>query len=165
MGRFTTTHEINCNAETFWRVFFDADFNRKLYLEQLGYPEFNVLEQNETDSTTTRKVSVKPKTSWPGPVAKLFGPDYRYTQEGSFDKSRKVLTWRRISSVQADKIIIGGILRIESVGDTKVRCISENTVEAKIFGVGGLLESTFEKQMREDADASAAFFNRYLAVS
>ena len=165
MGKFTTTHEINCNQETFWRVFFDPDFNRKLYSEQLGYPEFNILEQNETESATTRKVSVKPKMDLPGPVIKLLGSNYRYTQEGRFDKNSQVLTWRRIPSVHPDKIRFEGTLRVEPVNDNKVRCISENIVEARIFGVGGLMESTFEKQIREDADASVICLNKHLATN
>jgi len=36
MGKFTTMHEINCNAETFWKTFFDKGFNEKLYQEALG---------------------------------------------------------------------------------------------------------------------------------
>ncbi len=29
MGKFTVTHEINCNAETFWKVFFEKEFNER----------------------------------------------------------------------------------------------------------------------------------------
>ena len=45
MGKFTVTHEINCNAETFWEVFFDKAFNEQLFLRELGFPEFTVISQ------------------------------------------------------------------------------------------------------------------------
>ena len=35
-------------------------------------------------------------------------------------------------------------------------------LEAKIFGVGGLIESSFEKNIREEADATAAYFSNNL---
>ncbi len=37
------------------------------------------------------------------------------------------------------------------------------TIEVKVLGFGGLIESSAEKQVRESMDASAAFMNRYLA--
>ena len=37
------------------------------------------------------------------------------------------------------------------------------TIEAKIFGVGGLIESSAEKQLREGWDKSAVFMNKWLA--
>ena len=54
-------------------------------------------------------------------------------------------------------------MRIESVGDKKVRRVTEMTIEAKVFGVGGLIESTVEKQLREGWDNSAQFMNRWIA--
>ena len=56
-----------------------------------------------------------------------------------------------------------GVIRAEPIGDNKIRRISETEIEAKIFGVGGLMESSFEKQMREQADISAGYFNSYTA--
>jgi len=163
MGKFTVTHEINCNAETFWKTFFEEDFNKKLYTDHLQFPEFKVIEQKETDSQITRKTAGKPKMSMPGPVAKLLGDNFRYTEEGTFDKATKVFRWKMIPSTLADKIKTGGAVRIEPIGDNKVRRIADLEVEAKIFGVGGLMESSAEKQLREGWDQSAVFMNKYLA--
>lgn len=163
MGKFTVSHEINCNEETFWKTFFDKDFNEKLYKEALGFPSYKTLEQNETDKQITRKVSGQPKMDVPGPVAKLIGSGFSYVEDGSFDKGSKVWRWKMIPSTLADKMRTEGTVRVEPVGSDKVRRISEITIEAKIFGVGGLMESTAEKQMRQGWDASAVFMNKYLA--
>lgn len=162
MGKFTVTHEINSNVETFWKVFFDKDFNTKLYLEHLGFPEFKVLDQQETDNDLVRKVVGMPKMDVPGPVAKLLGSNFRYTEEGKFDKKSGVWRWKMIPSVQADKLRNEGTLRIEPIGDAKVRRIAEIVVEAKIFGVGGLIESSSEKQLRDGWDKSAVYMNQWL---
>lgn len=162
MGKFTVTHEINCNVETFWKVFFDKDFNTKLYLEHLGFPEFKVLDQQETDNDLVRKVVGMPKMDVPGPVAKLLGSNFRYTEEGKFDKKSGVWRWKMIPSVQADKLRNEGTLRIEPIGDAKVRRIAEIVIEAKIFGVGGLIESSSEKQLRDGWDKSAVYMNQWL---
>lgn len=163
MGKFTVTHEINCNAETFWKTFFDKGFNEELYLQHLGFPDFKVLEQNETDTQITRKTAGQPKMDVPGPVAKLLGSGFRYTEEGSFDKKTQLFHWKMIPSTLADKLRTEGTVRIEPIGDNKVRRIADITVEAKIFGVGGLMESSAEKQLRQGWDNSAIFMNKYLA--
>jgi hypothetical protein len=163
MGKFTVTHEINCNAETFWRVFFDKGFNESLYRSGLGFPEFNILDQRESDKDITRKVVGQPKMDVPGPVAKLLGSGFKYTEEGTFDKATKTWRWKMIPSTLADKMKNGGSMRVEPVGDNKVRRIAEIDIEAKIFGVGGLIESTAEKQLRAGWDESAVYMNKYLA--
>jgi hypothetical protein len=163
MGKFTVTHEINCDAETFWKVFFDKGFNEKLYLEALRFPKYETLEQNETDTQITRKVHGQPKMDMPGPVAKLFGSGFAYTEEGSMDKASKVWKWKLNPSTLAEKLRTEGTVRIEPIGDNKVRRIADISIEAKIFGVGGLIESSAEKQLREGWDASAVFMNKYLA--
>ena len=163
MGKFTQTHEINCNADTFWKTFLDNNFNTALNLERLGASEFKVLENRETDQEVLVKSTCRPKMNMPGPVAKLFGSGYSQTLEGRLDKARKVWSFKIIPSSMADKIRQEGTIRVEPMGDGKVRRIAEIEYEAKIFGVGGLLESTSEKQIREDSDAAAVFMNQWVA--
>lgn len=162
MGKFTITHEIHCNAETFWKTFFDKDFNMKLYKERLLFPEFTIVDQRETDTELVRKVTGTPKMEVPGPVAKVMGSNFRYTEEGKLDKAKKVWAWKLIPSTMADKLRNEGTMRIEAIGDTKVRRIAEIVLEAKIFGIGGLIESSSEKQLRDGWDKSAVYMNEWL---
>lgn len=163
MGKFTVTHEINCDVETFWKVFLDKEFNEKLFRQQLGFPEFNIVEQRETETEVHRKVSGKPKLNMPGPVQKLLGDNFRYVEEGKLNKATKVWTWKMTPSVMADKLRQEGTLRVEPIGDNKVRRVADLINEAKVFGIGGLMESSAEKGLREGWDQSAKFMNQYLA--
>ena len=54
MGKFTLTHEINCNLETFWKLFLNKTFNEELYRKDLGFPEFTITEQVETATEMAR---------------------------------------------------------------------------------------------------------------
>lgn len=164
MGKFTVTHEIGCDEGTFWRIFVDKEFNTKLYLEHLNFAEFKILEQNETDTTISRKVVAAPRMDAPGPVAKLLGSNFRYTEEGSMQKSEHPLwRWKTTPSVLADKLRTEGTVRVEPIGAGKVRRIAEILIEAKVFGIGGLIESSAEKQLREGWDKSAVFLNKWIA--
>ncbi|MDC3960855.1 DUF2505 domain-containing protein [Polyangium jinanense] len=162
MGKFTITNEINCNEETFWKIFFDKEFNEKLYRGHLGFPDFRILEQRDSDTETIRKVAGTPKMSVPGPVAKVLGSNFSYTEEGRFDKKSKVWSWKMTPGTMADKLRNEGVMRIERIGDSKVRRIAEIVIEAKVFGIGGLIESSAEKQLREGWDGSAVYMNDWV---
>ena len=163
MGKFTVTHEIHCNAEKFWQVYFDKDFNNKLYKECLGFPEFTIADQRDTDSEIVRKVNGSPKMEVPAAVAKVLGSNFRYTEDGKFNKATKIWQWKMTSPSMGDKMRNEGTLRIEPIGDSKVRRVAELIIEAKVsFVVNGLIESSAEKQLRDGWDKSAVFMNNWL---
>jgi hypothetical protein len=161
--KFTVTHEIRCSVDAFWKLFFDARFNDELYLGHLGFPQFKVVEQNEGEARITRKVVGQPKMNVPAPVAKLLGQNFGYTEDGVFDKASKVWSYKLTPSALAGKMRNEGTLRVEAVGDDKVRRVADLLVECTVFGLGGLIESSTEKQLRDGWDASAVFTNAYLA--
>jgi len=163
MATINLTHEINCDEDTFWKVFLDKEFNEKLYKEGLGFPEFSIVEQTETDSEIRRKTAGKPKMSnVPGPVAKLMGDSFRYTELGSMDKKNKVWKYKLTPSVMADKIRQEGTVKLQPSGPGKVKRVVELIIEAKVFGIGGMIESSTDKSLREGWDTSARFMNKWL---
>ena len=165
MGIFTTTHEIICDQDTFWNKFFNEDWNTKVYKEGLGYTEFTILEQRtESNADILRKVRMIPKLELPGPVTKLFGASLTFLEEGKFVKETQVWDSKKIPSTLADKIRWEETIRIESLENNKIRRIIETTLEAKIFGVGGLIESSFERYVTQEADQSASIYNKLLSM-
>ena len=163
MGKFTVTHEIRCNLDTFWKTFLDKDFNTRLYIESLGFPEWKIVEQSEDEKQASRKVAALPKMEVPGPVAKLLGSNFRYVETGSMSKPERIWRWNMTPSTLADKLFTSGVVRAEAIDENRTRRFADMVIEAKIFGVGGLIESSAEKQLREGWDKSAAFMNKYLA--
>lgn len=163
MANIKLVHEIHCNAERFWKIFFDKEFNETLYKKALGFPEFSIVEQKETEHEITRKAAGQPRMNVPGPVAKLLGANFRYTEEGHFDKKTQFWKWKLYPSALADKLHTSGSVRIEPAGDGRVRRIAEMTLEAKVFGIGGLIESAAEKNMRDGWERSAHYMNKWLA--
>jgi len=157
---FTIEHEIAADEDTFWKVFFDADYMVALYAKALAFPKYELLKFEETDATIVRSIRVTPKLDLPGPIAKLLGPGFAYNEEGTFDRKKKVWTWRTTPS---DKMRSEGTLHTEPLGAGRVRRVGKFDIEGKMFGIGGLLESTLEKNLRSGWDKSAAFMNRWVA--
>lgn len=162
MKSFTLSHEIHCDTDTFWKLFFDKTFNEELFKRGLQFPGYEVLEFKDEDSRIFRRTKVTPKLDAPAPVAKVLGSSFSYTEEGTFDKATKVLSWKTTPSALADKVTTKGTVKVEPMGDDKVRRISEFHYEAKVFGIGGILESAFEKSLRSGWEKSAEFTNQWI---
>jgi hypothetical protein len=162
MIRFQLTHTIPCDVETYWKTFFDPAFNRELYLRTLGFPSWEA-EVRETPTGCTRKVVAQPKMELPAPILKLIGPNLRYTEEGTFDRTRSTFTWTMKTSAMPDKLENSGVLRVEPAEPGSCRRIVDLTTKASVFGLGGMIESSTEKSLRDGWEASAAFHARWLA--
>jgi len=163
MGTFKISHEINCDEATFWQLFLDKEFNEKLYKEGLQFPEWTIIDQSENENEAKRTTKGRPKLkNLPGPVAKILGDSFGYTETGSMDKKAKTWKWKLTPTTMADKIKQEGLLRITAAGDNKVRRDVEMVIEAKVFGIGGMLEKTAETSLREGWEDSAKFMNKWL---
>lgn len=161
MPSFTLTHEINCDVDTFWKNFFDKSFNVKMFKEGLDFPSFEVVDQKDDDKQVTRKSQVTPKMDVPGPVAKILGSSFSYLEEGTFDKASKVWRWKTTPSTMADKVKTSGVVRVEEAGEGKCRRLCEFEYEAKVFGLGGVIEKALEKNLRSGWDKSAEWMNAF----
>lgn len=162
MIKFTLTHEINCDVETFWKLFFDKEFNDQLYKGALGFTKYDVIESKDSDKQLVRKVAATPKVDLPGPIAKLMGPGFGYTEDGVLDKASKRWTWTMTTSTMSDKLKQSGLLLAQAAGEGKCKRVAEITGEAKVFGLGGMIESTIEKELRAGWDRSAEFMNKWI---
>jgi hypothetical protein len=161
MVRFTLRHDLGCEDVRFWKLFFDRDFSVAMY-RALGFPRFEVVDQKETDAGITRVVTGTPKLDVPGPIAKLLGPGFSYREEGRFDRGETAFRFVMMTPLEG-KLRTEGVLRCEPRGEKASRRVVELEVEAKLFGLGGMLEGATEKSLRKGWDESAAFINRWAA--
>lgn len=92
MKASTTSIVLPCTPDTFWAAFVDESYLRALYLEELEYRAFAVIESGET----SRKLRIVPKMSLPAPVARLIGESFAYEEHGMLDRARSEWTWRMV---------------------------------------------------------------------
>jgi hypothetical protein len=163
MPKITITHELKCDVDTFWKLFFDKEFNDQLYKKGLGFPAFETVSQTENDKELKRTVKGQPKMDMPGPVAKLLGSSFAYTEDGVWDKTTRVWRWKMTPGSMADKLKNEGTMKIEPAGEGRCRRVAEMLIEAKMFGIGGMIESATEKAMRDGWNRSATFIDEWVA--
>lgn len=163
--RLTLIQDIALDLDEHWRLFTDDAFDEKLYLEGFGFPHYEVLERRENDNEVFRRIRVTPKLDLPGPVAKLFGARFAYTDDQTFDKRTQGFRSRVTPGVLSDRIYSESVIRAEPAGAGKCRRSIEITVEARVFGLGGLVESSLEKNLRTGWGKAEAYMNAHAAKS
>jgi hypothetical protein len=154
MKTITSSIELACTPDTFWRVYLDPAYLRALYLDALGYNAFEVMDA----AGDARKIRIVPKLNLPGPLQKLVGArnewQFRMVQPDKLDPGAKA---------KKDMISTQGTIRVEAVGSDRCRRNDEVVIEANVFGLGGLIEGAAEKETRAARDKEYAFLKQWIA--
>jgi hypothetical protein len=160
MKKATQTNTLPCTPDRFWEVFFDEAYLKAYYLETLGYQSFRIVEKTDT----MRKVAVVPKINLPGPVAKLVGESFAYEEHGTLDRGRGQWTWRMVTPPGKKEIVkTHGTTRVVAEGASACKRIDEVVIESNVFMIGGVIESTAEKEARAAWAKDTPFLTRWLA--
>jgi hypothetical protein len=165
MPEITLRHEIDTDEDTFWsKIVFDESFNKKLYLDELKFPQWKLLEMKDDDAKISRRVLVEPATKdLPAPLKKALGGDaLAYTEEGTFDKKARRYSFTVRPSMMPDKTKVSGELWVEKLGDKKIRRLCKIAVEVKVFMIGGMVEDRILKDLQQSYDASTVATNKYI---
>lgn len=168
MKQATATATLPCTPDDFWKLYLDPEYARALYLGELGYRALDVLES----TSTSRKLRVVPKLNLPGPIASLLGDSFAYEDHGTLDREKNVWTWRMVQPTslapgakpRKNVVTTSGTLRIEPTGEGTCRRTDTLNIEAHIFGLGGVIESSAEKEAQAAWAKEFAFLRRRLAT-
>ena len=166
MKTSTTSTVLPCSPDDFWGVFLDADYLHALYVEELDSRAFEVIEIGDT----FRKLRIVPKMKLPGPVAKLIGDSFAYEDHGTLERAKNEWTWQMVQPANLDSkrkprknvVTMRGTIRVEALDGEQCRRTDEFTVEAKIFGLGGRIESTIESELQRGRAKEFAFLDAWL---
>ncbi len=164
MTNIHLVHTIDTDVAGFWKLFFDKDLNRALYMKALKFPKLELLSFEENDTTVTRRMAATPHLgALPGPVAKLLGSNFGYVEEGTMKKSEGVWRFKMIPTTLADKIKQEGTVHLEPDGANKVKRTVDISVDAKVFAIGGLVEGAAGTTIREAWETSTTYMNEWIA--
>jgi hypothetical protein len=163
-SKLTLRQPMPIDEETYWKkLFFNADYNKKLFLEGLKFKQYEMLELTEhPDGSWTRKMRGEPSSEAPAIVQKIVGTT-AYTEEGRYDPKDKIYRYTQTPVKLADKVKMVGTIRLETKGEKQIERIVEVEFSAKILGVGGAIESFIEKTNRDAWEKNAAYSRQYVA--
>jgi hypothetical protein len=162
----TATVSLPCSPEAFWRVYLDPEYARALYLGELGYKRLDVLEATDA----SRRLRVVPKLNVPRPIEALLGDSFAYEDHGTLDRATNVWTWRMVqpdvlapgARPRKNVVTTSGTLRVEADGAGRCRRTDDLTIEAHVFGLGALIESSAAREAHAAWAKEFAFLQRRL---
>jgi hypothetical protein len=164
MAKASFRHVFECSVETFWdKVFFDEEYNRRLYEDALGFPGYEILSlEDRPDGSKVRRVRQTPKQEFPSFLRKLAGDGFSYVEDGRFDPETKHFRFQVKTSSLSDKVQIHGDFWCEPRGEGRCERICEMDFKVSIFGVGGKIEDIIRQQSERSYELAAEFTNRWL---
>ena len=162
MRRITVVQEILTDVDNHWKLFLDDEFDKAQALDGLGFASYEILEHKDEPDRVFRKTRGAPKLDLPAVVAKALGPHFGYTEEGAWDKKTKVWRSRLIPNILTDRLSSDAVVRAEAAGEGRCRRICELSVEAKVFGIGTIIETALERDLRSGWERAATFMNRWI---
>ena len=158
-------HTFNCSADTFWdKVFFDDDYNRRLFKEELRFPVWRELKREDLGNELYRVVEVVPHVGdLPGPLKAVVGEGIGYEEHGTLDKAKQRYRVEVKPNKLADKVSVRLEMFTEPISDKQCKRVVAVSVTAKIFGVGGMIEKRMLSDLEKSYAKSARFTNAFVA--
>jgi len=164
---FTTRNEFFCDEDTFWDAFFAEEFNRRLFLTELKFPEWKRLAFKDEGTGASRKVAhtfhVQPNIGGlPGPIKKLMGDRFAYEETGGYDGATRKYSFANKPNTLADKIVCRGVLATEKLGEKHIVRTAKVSIEVKVMMIGKLAEERFLADMQASYATASRFTETYL---
>jgi hypothetical protein len=158
-------HTFECSEQTFWdKIFFDEEYNTKLFLERLKFPVWKEAKREERGGEIHRVVQVVPNMGdAPAALKKLVGDNAGYEERGIYDPVKRRYRIQIVPNALGDKLSVTGEMHSEALGADKMKRVFRAEVTAKIFGIGGMLEKRIMGDLVRSYDVSARFTQTFIA--
>lgn len=165
MAEIRVEHVFKCSEETFWtKIFFDDEYNRRLFQEILKFPVWRVKKSEERGDEVLRTIEASPPIGdLPGALKAVIGDNAGYEERGVFNKKTRRYQVQVVPNRMADKISVNIEMWTEALGDAQCKRFARATATAKIFGVGGVLEKKLLGDLERSYEKSATFTNTYVS--
>jgi len=160
--KFVIQHEFHTSVEQFWtEIFKSEEFNRALYIDHLrcGY-ELELWNP----ATGRRRARVWPTNTIPKALARVLGDTISFVEEGTCDDDVHRYDFRVLPSRLPERIRVNGSVVTAPLCDRTCERTVTFEIEARVFGIGHMIESFLETTTREQYDENATFINEYLAA-
>ncbi len=160
--KYTIDQEFRCESvERFAAVYFSEPFNEGV-AKELGLKERRLVEEEPLDGERVRRrVRMIPSVQLPGALKKLIGDhEINYDEVSTYDRARQEVEFF-IDSAARDRLEVKGTIRfLQSPGG--VRRLIDCEANARVFGVGGLIEKLIESEVKKSYETIARVMQRYL---
>lgn len=158
-------HTYDCSAEVFWdQLFLDDEYNRKLFVGELHFSTWRVIRLEERGAELHRVIEATPPLgNLPSAIERLLSDGLGYEEHGVLDRASQRYRLEVKPRSLASKLTIQGELTTQPLSERSCRRIYVAKVEARVFGVGGMLEQRLLDDIEKSYNKAAVFTNRWIA--
>ncbi len=161
--KFELVQEFSTDPETFWKVFFDEEYNEALFGRALPIKERRLLDLQESEEEIRRQVRVTPAEEVPAAIQKVIGGDMTYIEHTTWKKGsqqaqvRVELTSERLRP----KFHFDSTIRVQATG-SGIRRTLGGEIKVKIPLMGGTIEKQVYKGIEDNDRRAAEFMRKWL---
>lgn len=158
-------HTYDCSAEVFWnQLFLDDEYNRKLFVDELHFSAWRVTRLEERGGELHRVIEATPPLgNLPAALERLLSDGLGYEEHGVLDRANQRYRLEVKPRSLASKLTIQGELTTQPLSERSCRRVYVAKVEARVFGVGGMLEQRLLDDIEKSYNKAAVFTNRWIA--
>jgi Protein of unknown function (DUF2505) len=158
-------HTYSCSGEVFWnQIFLDDAYNRTLFIEELHFESWRVLRSEVKGTEVHRVIEAVPRLGdLPAPLKKLLSSGAGYEERGVVDLKAQRYRLEVTPRSLASKLTIQGELFTTPLGEHSCRRTYVARVDARVFGLGGLIEDRLLADIEKSYAKAALFTNRWIA--
>lgn len=157
-------HIFECDPDTYWdKIFFDEEYNQKLFLEELKFEFWKQEIVERTDAVVRRVMHMRPPVGdVPATVRKVLGDRFGYKEHGTFDRVSRRYHIKVEPSASPEKTNIFGELWLEKVAERRVRRVAKIFIEVRIVFIGGIIEDRILADTARSYNRTAGFTNTWI---
>ena len=159
--KVSTTEVFRCPVEKYFEEYFNPE-GRHRRVVGAGGVSFTAKEVRREAPEWTMRAELVEKLNAPAAIRKLFGETNRFEEESRWVVGTRMIEVKVRPDRMRDKLSIQMRYQMESLADGTCRVTLEMDIQARIFGIGGLVEKMAAKEMPHAFSKDAAFFNAHL---
>lgn len=154
-------HELACSADAYWSFVLEQAYNLGLFLRELRFVRYEILEQRDLGETVRRRVRAEPTTIG---VPRMLHRYLGYIEEGELDRRRSLYSFRTIGEATPGAVDVHGYMHAQKV--SRIKCIRtcEIHIEVKALGLGTWIERRMAEDLTKSYDVSAKFTDWWAAL-
>jgi hypothetical protein len=160
--KFAIAHEFDCDAKTYWEIFFDLDYQKEMY-SGLNIKERTVLMFEEDDQEIRRKIKVVPQRDLPGALKSVLKGDLGYIEHNVYHKGKDLMDVRIEPTLMGDRFKMKAEFRVVTLGPKRVRREFAGEMTVSVPLLGGQIEKLILADVRKSYDQAAITTARWVA--
>jgi hypothetical protein len=162
MTEFSIIHEFETDAQGFWRIFLDNEFQNEMY-RAAGMQRTEIRREDLADRTVIVAECIADR-QLPAIVRSLLGGNpLGYTETLTFHKPTSQLEQQIEMGVLTDRIRFNGALAVEKLADDHVRRCYSGAINVNIALMGKKIEQSTVNEMKRTHDHAAELMRAWLA--